>query len=189
MYPSNSININNDTLIVHFCSFLLLLLMANSSGRDYGSFEILGDEYDKLKERFLSLEVPNTLSQADKWLLLCKRRYLYEGVEGILNFALCCFVKSPLEATAESIGSVINQHARQQRYSLLPSSIGNEVQVAWNGPQVFSSAATSIIKEALQQYFKAHKSGPRFSVSTKIKLMSNTVKETIEKPSKITLPS
>ena len=43
---------------------------------------------------------------------------------------------------AETIGSVINQHGRQDRYSLLPQSISDEVQVAWNAPPYPSLAAT-----------------------------------------------
>ena len=47
-------------------------------------------EFDILKERFFRLSVQK---------------------ERLRDEVLCCFVKSPLEATAESIGSVINSHA------------------------------------------------------------------------------
>ena len=43
-------------------------------------------------------------------------------------------MKIPLDATAETIGSVINSNGSKNRSSLLPKALSNEVQVAWNGP-------------------------------------------------------
>ena len=45
----------------------------------------------------------------------------------------------PLEATAESIGSKINQHGSDQRQSHNIGTLSTEVEVAWNGPADFSS--------------------------------------------------
>ena len=107
---------------------------------------------------------------------------LYCGLKDILHLALCCFVKAPLEATAETAGSVINQHGRKSRYSLLPSSLSNEKQIAWNGPAEMDPFTKTIIKESLKEYFKNHQSGVRFYVYTKIRLMSSTIQDYISKP-------
>ena len=110
---------------------------------------------------------------------------LYSGIPVILNFALCAFIKIQLEATAETIGSVINQHGRKCRYSLRPSSLSNEVQVAWNGPSEMSKATTNILEESIDQYFKNIKTSVQFYVSYQLKLMSTTVKNYFSLPSRI----
>ncbi len=81
----------------------------------------------------------------------CTFSKLYSGCEDVIHFALCCFVKIPLEATAESIGSVINKHGRKERCSLCPDAL--YCQVAWNGQTEFSKEATSIIEEALEDHY------------------------------------
>ena len=47
---------------------------------------------------------------------------MYDGIPELLHLALCCFMKSSLEAIAESIDSVINSHGCENRIYLLPSS-------------------------------------------------------------------
>ena len=130
------------------------------------------------------MAISHKQTECEKWLRLCTAKNLFDGLANILHFALCRFVKSPLEATAVSIGSTINQHGRKQRYSLLPSSSVDEVQVAWNGPETFSTAAT-VIQRALSAYFLNHGAGqPTFTVSGRIKLASNTVYAALKMPSR-----
>ena len=143
------------------------------------------EEFGQLKVNYESLNMAPTATEADKWLKICKTPKLFKGVENILFFALACFVKSPLEATAESVASVINQHGRLDRYSLLPLSLSDEVRVAWNAPPFPSPTATDIIKTAVERYFAKHKSGPRFYVTSKLKLMSSTVAAFLKRPAKI----
>ena len=94
-----------------------------------------------------------------------------------IHFALSCFVKAPLEAPAETIGSLINQHGRKQRCSLSPSSLSNEVQIAWNGPESYDPITKELISDSVAEYFKEHtRSGkPRFYVSSKLRYSSSTV--------------
>ena len=118
-----------------------------------------------------------------KWLAIFVKPNSYKGLEDILHFALCCFIKSPLEATAETIGSIINQHGRKQRYSLAPSSLSNEVQIAWNGPSEFAPELDGIIEDAVENYFSDKHDGVRFYVESKFKLISKTVAPRPPKPS------
>ena len=102
-----------------------------------------------------------------------------------MHLALCSFVKAPLEANAESIGSVINRHGSKERASLLPASLSNEVQVNWNGPLEFSPSATKIIKEALDLYFQGKTTGLCFYTNSKAKIISTTVASFMKRPSRI----
>ena len=92
-----------------------LVTVAQSSGRHYGELDVLVKEYLILKERFKELNVAVNLPQAQRWLKLCLNPRAVKGIGNIIHFALCCFVKSPLEAIAECIGSRINQHGRKER--------------------------------------------------------------------------
>ena len=151
--------------------------MANQSAenRHYGSVETIQQQYLTLRERFQGMPCADkkNMSHADKWLKFCSNKDLTEGLQEIVHFALCCF-----EATAESIGSVINEYGRKQRYSLLPSSLGDEIQIAWNGPQIFSTAATSMIKGAMERYFQRHRADkkPRFYESSKAHIQHCSVR-------------
>ena len=126
-----------------------LLSIANASGRNYGSLPVLEEQHLILKNRFKDAKG----KEMEKWLAVCTNEKRYKDIPYILHYALCCFMKSPLEASAESIGSVINQHGRKDRYSLKPSSLSSEVQITWNGPEEFDPAVTSLLKEAMTQYF------------------------------------
>ena len=112
---------------------------------------------------------------------------LYTGCEDIIHFALCCFVKIPLEATAESIGSVINRHGRKERCSLRPDVLSSECQISWNGPSEFSKEASDLIDEAIEDHFKNNKCGMRFFVTSKLKIVSSTISTYINRPSRIDL--
>ena len=76
-----------------------------------------------LESQFTEIDDENEIF---KWLSIFKNPTL--NIPKILHFALCCFVKIPLETTAETIGSVINTHGCKERCSLLPGSLTNEVQ-------------------------------------------------------------
>ena len=147
---------------------------------------MLMEEYNILKERFAT--VNNTYSkqeEAFKWLQVFQRPTIYKGIEKILHFALCSFLKSPLEATAETLGSTINHHGTKIRKSLHADTLSTEVQVAWNGPGEFSPEAQDLIKEAVESYFKDVKYGVRFYIKSSLKLVSSTVHSYITKPSRI----
>ena len=154
----------------------------NLSGRHYGELDTLLEQYRMLQKRF---EDTLPKDEITKWLMMCTKSNLYKGISDILHLALCCFVKAPLEATAETIGSVINQHGNKGRCSLLPSSLSNEVQIAWNGLEEFQTATTDLIREALYEYFEGKKTGLRFYINTKLKLMSTTIRDNMAKRSRI----
>ena len=161
-----------------------LLTIAASSGRDYGSYESLANQLSTLETRYKDTRAINVMS---KWLMIFTKENLYQGIEDILHLALCCFVKAPLEAPAESVGSIINQHGRVQRCSLSNASLSAEVQIAVNGPFEFSPMTDQLISEAIKKYFEKHtKAGSaRFYVSSKLKTSSSTIANFLQKRSKV----
>ena len=56
-----------------------LLLIANGSGRDYGTEKDMIEQYEVLKQRFADLNVPEKLGQANRWLKVCSKEKLYIG--------------------------------------------------------------------------------------------------------------
>ena len=163
-----------------------LLDIAESSGRSYGERHVLLSEFGILKDRFVRLIVPKDDYMA-KWLLICNNQKYYKDISNILHFALCCFVKSPLEATAESIGSVINSHRCKERCSLLPSTLANEVQIVWNGPPEFHPDTKILLNQALHTYFESNSMGMRFYARTKLSLISSTISKYISEKARIRL--
>ena len=163
-------------------SLINLITLANSSGRNYGDQDKLLDQYEILKIRYDEVRATDDLQ---KWTMFFRKKNLYADIPEILHLALCCFMKIPLEATAETIGSVINNHGSKSRTSLLPKTLSNEVQVAWNGPGEFSPLATSLIKDSLDTYFQHTQPGMRFFARTRLKIMSSTVAEYMKRPSRI----
>ena len=109
---------------------------------------------------------------------------LYSNIGNILHLALCCFKKVPLEATAESIGSVIYQHGCKGRAPILPSTLLSQVQVSWNGPSEFIVATTDILEESLQIYFDGKKPTLKFYTHSKVKLSSKIVAAHMNEPSR-----
>ena len=120
-----------------------------------------------------------------KWLNIFQNQNNFTGISDILHLALCCFVKAPLEATAETAGSLINQHGRKSRCSLLPASLSNEIQIALNGPAEMEQATTNLIKESMVEYFDKKQTGVRFYIQTKIRLISLTIQSYCSKHSRI----
>ena len=164
-------------------SLATLHQMASQSGKDYGTFPALTKQLKTLSIRYKDIKVNDEMK---KWLMICTQPNLYKDINEIIHFALCCFVKAPLEAPAETIGSLINQHGRKQRCSLLSSSLSNEVQIAWNGPAEYDSVTEKLISDALQKYFEDRPSGePRFFVSSKLRYASSTVANFMKKVSRI----
>ena len=161
-----------------------LLKIANSSGRHYGQFENLKKQLAELEKRYKNTDA---IDEMARWLMIFTKKNLFNKIPDILHFALCCFMKSPLEATAETLGSVINQHGSKQRQSLKPASLSNEVQISWNGPFEHSAAAERLLDRSLDAYFNEHtKSGAvRFHVSSKFKFMSSTIRNYLKKRSRI----
>jgi hypothetical protein len=161
-----------------------LVRLANSSGRNYGELQVLRVEYEILKIRFSEIET-SAKNDISKWLMISTKKNLYQGISNILHLALCCFVKAPLEATVETIGSVINQHGRKNRCSLRNDNLSNEVQVAWNGPHEFQPQAAEVIEDALNSHFAGTETGIRFYVRSKLKLASSTINDYMKKRSRI----
>ena len=58
-------------------------------------------------------------------------------------------------------------------------SLEDEVQVVVNGSQEFAIEATALIKESVDKYFKRNIIGPRFFVRSKLKLVSETIRNTL----------
>ena len=83
---------------IHSCS--------ESSGRKYGNKMDLLDQYRVLKQRFSNFNKSD--SEMKKWLNIFQNQNNFTGTSDILHLALCCFVKAPLEVTAETVGSLIN---------------------------------------------------------------------------------
>ena len=123
------------------------------------------EKKDKFIEQFLVLEdgfgATSGKTDAEKWLMMCTKQNLNRGLPEILHLALCSIVKSPLEATVKTIGSVMNWHGKKGRCSLRADSLSREVQVTWNGPKEFQSQThLAILEEALEDYFSGN--SPRF---------------------------
>ena len=116
-----------------------LLQMANASRRNYGEIDVLEMQFHTLHSRFLGMDILNTSdAEMKRWLRIFNDES-NRDISDILHLALCAFTKSPLEAIAESIGSVINRHGSDERSSLLPATLSNEVQLSWNGPEEFET--------------------------------------------------
>ena len=102
------------------------LKVANSSGCSYNN----GDS-EKLKTQLKTLEERwNNTAAADnmkRWLMICTKQNLFNGIPNIFDFAQSCFLKAPLETPAKTLGIVINQHACLQRCSLSPASLSSDV--------------------------------------------------------------
>ena len=135
------------------CHLIKLIEISKMAKRDYGSDEILIKEYKLLRDNVKDYPWSNTVTEAGKWLKIYTPSF-FRGCETIIHFSLCCFVKSPLEAVVESVGSVINHHGYGQRSRLTAEHLSEEIMVAYNGPPKFSSASYSLIRESLYQYFK-----------------------------------
>lgn len=165
-------------------SLTVLIELANNSGRKYGDRETLLSQYDVLEERFRNTSAATNIK---KWMMFFTKKHLYSEIPDILHLAICSFLKIPLEATAETIGSIINNHGSRNRSSLLPKSLSNEVQVNWNGPSEFSPEATSVIDEALITYFEGKQTGMRFFARTRLNIISSTIASYMKKPSRINI--
>ena len=74
------------------------------------------------------------------------KKNLYSDIPDVVHLALCCYMNIPLEVTAETLGSVINNHGCKNRSSLLPKTLSNEVQVAWNGIQSSAVSQQHLLK-------------------------------------------
>ena len=96
--------------------------------------------------------------------MIVTRPYHYKGLEEIVNFALCTFVKAPIETIVESVGSVINKHGKKERSSMKPRNLSDEIFVSWNGPPEHSVAARKLLNNSLNSYFKGN---PRFYKNNK----------------------
>ena len=110
---------------------------------------------------------------------------LFRSNCGVVNYGISNRVKSPAESIAECVGSRINQHGGKDRYSMSEKSLGDEVQVVVNGPKEFSTEATELIKQSVDRYFRRNSIGPRFYVRSKLKLVSETIRNTIRSSSHI----
>ena len=124
------------------------------ANRNYGSIIMLIEEYKLLRNRVEIFPWSGTTTAAGKWLKICTTPSFFRGCETIIHFSLCCFVKSPLEAVVESVGSVINRHGYGQRSRLTAKHLSEEIMVSYNGPPKFSSASYSLLRRSLYQYFK-----------------------------------
>ena len=109
--------------------------------------------------------------------MISTKKNLYAGISNIFHLALWFFVKAPIEVTVETIGSVINQHGRKNRFSLKNDSLSNEaeVKVAWNGPHEFQPQAAEVIEDTLNAHFSGTETRIRFYVRSKLKLASSTI--------------
>ena len=72
------------------------------------------------------------------------------------------------------------QHERK-----ISRRLEDEVQVVVNGSQEFAIEATALIKESVDKYFKRNSIGPRFFVRSKLKLVSETIRNTLRSNSHI----
>ena len=157
--------------------------MAQRSGISYGDSICLQNQLEILKGRYNAIGG----DEMTKWLKLCTTPNFYKEISDVLHFALSCFVKVPLEAPAETIGSVINQHGRKERCSLKMANLSSEVQVAWNGPAEYDPAAQTLINQALEEYFTEHtiSKTARFYTTAVVKCSSSTISKFMKKKSRI----
>ena len=104
------------------------------------------------------------------------KKNLYSDIPDVLHLGLGP-VLLPEDPTSN--------HSGVNRGSLLPNTLSNEVQVAWNAPSEFSHFKTSLIKESLDKYFKEGQTGLRFYERKRLALMSSTIAEFMKKRSRI----
>ena len=133
-----------------------LISVANSQGNlDYGKLDVLLEQYRTLKLTYQTTRWGTKSPETHKWLMIttCSCPYHYRGLEAIIHFALCCFIKAPIETIVESVGSVINKHVKKARSAMKPQTLADEVLVSWNGPSEHSSAAEAILHKALHNHF------------------------------------
>ena len=160
----------------------LYSLAQRTESRDYGDLDTLVKQYIVLKERVKGCSWKKGIHPADMWLKICTDESFYSTVEDVIHLAICSFIKSPIEAVVESIGSVINAHGSEQRSSMLPGTLEDEVMVAWNGPEEFSEKTQEILKTVLNKHFKGL---PHFYVNaSRIKVISKDMSRIISKPSR-----
>ena len=127
-------------------SLMNLIEISKHAKRNYGSNIMLITEYKLLRNRVVNFPLSGTTTAAGKWLKICTTPCLFRGCEIIIHFSLCCFVKSPLEAVVESVGSVINRHGYGQRSRLTAKHLSEEIMVSYNGPPKFSSASYALLR-------------------------------------------
>ena len=87
-------------------SLIALLKIANSQGneqRHYGDEEPLLEQYKELKKIFMETNWSEKAPAAHKWQMICTRPYNFTGLQEIIHFALCCFVKAPIETIVEAV--------------------------------------------------------------------------------------
>ena len=118
-------------------SLMNLIEVSKHAKRDYGSNIMLIEEYKLLRNRVEIFPWSGTTTAAGKWLKICTTPSFFRGCETIIHLSLCCFVKSPLEAVVESVGSVINRHGYGQRSRLTAKHLSEEIMVSYNGPPKF----------------------------------------------------
>ena len=150
-------------------SLKALITMSVTSGRNYGDEDKILEEFRLLKDRVPGGNWKSCTHKGKRmnkvrhtgeyytdeamWLQVFTKPVFYKGCENILHLAICLFVKAPLEAIVESIGSVINRHGSKARAKMKTEHLANEIFVSWNGPQEFSKKANELIRSSLFKYF------------------------------------
>ena len=162
----------------------LIDLSKEAPDRNYGNTTDLVNQYRELKTRIEKHTWSNGTTEAQRWLVICRNPGFYSGLEDIIHFALCCFVKSPLEAVVETVGSVINRHGHDSRGRLKADGLSQEVAVAYNGPRKFTREAKAICKSALSSHFTG-KSVHFYTKKGHFKVASSTIATILKKRSRI----
>ena len=127
-------------------SLKALITMSVTSGRNYGDEDKILDEFRLLKDRVPGGNWKSCTNKGKRmnkdrhtgeyytdeamWLQVFTKPVFYKGCENILHLAICLFVKAPLEAIVESIGSVINRHGSKARAKMKTEHLVNEIFVS-----------------------------------------------------------
>ena len=122
-------------------SLKALITMSVTSERNYGNKDKILEEFRILKDRVLvdnwkscikegkrmnkNIHTGEYCTDAAMWLQVFTKPVFYIGCENILHLAICLFVKAPLEAIVESVGSVINRHGNKASASMKAEHLAN----------------------------------------------------------------
>ena len=111
------------------------------------------------------LEIYNTMSQDELNEIksidvikrfLSKNEKLYEGIEFIMHSISAACVAISVESIVESVVSIYETRQTKSR-TLSDDRANYEMQIGYNGPDL--AKADTMLKKAMDSYFKAHKQG------------------------------
>ena len=145
---------------------------------------ILKIQYNMFLEKLL--EIYNAMSQDElneiKSIDVIKRflrknEKLYEGIEFIMHSISAACVAISVESIVESVVSIYETRQTKSR-TLSDDRANYEMQIGYNGPDL--AKADTMLKKAMDSYFKAHKQG-KWHFTIDPNRLEHTVSKVVDK--------